>query len=143
VLARHLAEKHFHKSLPRPRLHPDKLVPFLLAEASLGPELWHQRSYLARVVSLDSKLGINDEGFLPLAHFVDSGDEPDALAITLESNGRDDPYPAVYIRRNGAVTEPQLMPPHPLLDFEGAEYHQQLSAALSGLLSPSLTKTSP
>ena len=143
VLARHLAEKHFHKSLPRPRLHPDKLVPFLLAEASLGPELWHQRSYLARVVSLDSKLGINDEGFLPLAHFVDSGDEPDSLAITLESNGRDDPYPAVYIRRNGAVTEPQLMPPHPLLDFEGAEYHQQLSAALSGLLSPSLTKTSP
>jgi thioredoxin reductase len=143
VLARHLAEKHFHKSLPRPRLHPDKLVPFLLAEASLGPELWHQRSYLARVVSLDSKQGINDEGFLPLAHFVDSGDEPDALAITLESNGRDDPYPAVYIRRNGAVTEPQLMPPHPLLDFEGAEYHKQLSAALSGLLSPSLTKTSP
>ena len=140
VLARHLAEKHFNKSLPRPRLHPDKLVPFLLAEASLGPELWHQRSYLARVVSLDSKQGINDEGFLPLAHFVDSNG-PDALAITLESNGRDDPYPAVYIRRNGVVTEPQLMPPHPLLDFEGPAYQEQLSAALSGLLSPSLTKT--
>jgi hypothetical protein len=140
VLARHLAEKHFHKSVPRPRLHPDKLVPFLLAEASLGPELWHQRSYLARVVSLDSKQGINDEGFLPLAYFVDSHG-PDALAITLESNGRDDPYPAVYIRRNGVVTEPHLMPPHPLLDFEGPEYQEQLSAALSGLLSPSLTKT--
>jgi thioredoxin reductase len=141
VLARHLAETHFHKSLPRPRLHPDQLVSFLLAEASAGPELWHQRSYLARVVSLDPKQGINDEGFLPLAHFVDSHG-PDALAITLESNGRDDPYPAVYIRRNGAVTEPQLMPPHPLLDFEGPEYQNQLSAQLGVLLAPSLTKSS-
>jgi thioredoxin reductase len=141
VLARHLAETHFHKSLPRPRMHADQLVPFLLAEASRGPELWHQRSYLARVVNMDPKHGINDDGFLPLAHFVDSHG-PDAVAITLESNGRDDPYPAVYIRRHGAVTEPQLMPPHPLLDYEGPDYHKQLSAALSPLVSPSLTKAS-
>ena len=141
VLAKHLAEMHFRKSPPRPRMHADELVDFLLAEASRGPELWHQRSYLARVVNMDPKHGITDEGFLPLAHFVDSKG-PDAVAITLESNGRDDPYPAVYIRRHDAVTEPQLMPPHPLLDFEGADYHKQLSAALGGLLSPSLTKSS-
>jgi len=142
VLAQHLAHVRFHKSLPRPQMRANELVPFLLAEASRGPELWHQRSYLARVVSLDPKQGIIDEGFLPLALFVDS-DGPDAVAITLESNGRDDPYPAVYIRRHRTVTEPQLLPPQPLLDFEGAGYQSQLSAALSEVLSPSLTGTSP
>ncbi|HEY3195544.1 MAG TPA: NAD(P)-binding domain-containing protein [Candidatus Dormibacteraeota bacterium] len=141
VLARHIAEKHFGVERLRQPIEPDELVPFLLAEASRGPELWHQRSYLARVVSMDPQQGIHDDGFLPLAHFVDSKG-PDAVAITLESNGRDDPYPAVYIRRQGAVTEPQLLPPHPLLDFEGAEYHRQLSAELSGVISPSLTKSS-
>jgi thioredoxin reductase len=141
VLARHLAETHFGLPPPRRRMKADELVPFLLAEASRGPELWHQRSYLARVVSLDPKQGINDEGFQPLAHFVDSHG-PDAVAITLESNGRDDPYPALYFRRHGAVTEPRLMPPHPLLDFEGPDYHQQLVAELSDLLTPSLTKSS-
>jgi hypothetical protein len=142
VLARHLAEEHFDKNLPRPRMHADKLVPFLLAEASRGPELWHQRSYLARVVNMDPKHGITDEGFLPLAHFVDSGG-PDAVAITLESNGREDPYPAIYMRRQGVVTEPQLLsPPHPLLNYEGIEYRNQLSNALGGLVSPSLTGTS-
>jgi hypothetical protein len=122
-------------------MQSDKLVPFLLAEASRGPELWHQRSYLAHVVNLDPRHGITDEGFIPLAHFVDSKG-PDAVAITLESNGRDDPYPAVYVRRRGEVTEPQLLPPHPLLDYEGADYQQQLSTALGGLVSPSLTKSS-
>jgi thioredoxin reductase len=141
VLARHLAETHFGLPPPRRRMKADELVPFLLAEASRGPELWHQRSYLARVVSLDPKQGINDEGFQPLAHFVDSHG-PDAVGITLESNGRDDPYPALYLRRHGAVTEPRLMPPHPLLDFEGPDYHQQLVAELSDLLTPSLTKSS-
>jgi hypothetical protein len=94
------------------------------------------------VVTLDPKHGIGDEGFLPLAHFVDS-EGPDAIAITLESNGRDDPYPAVYIRRNRSVTEPRLLPPQPLLDFEGPGYLAELSAALSEVLSPSLTRTSP
>jgi len=40
------------------------------------------------------------------------------------------------------VTEPQLMPPHPLLDFEGPEYQNQLSDQLGALLAPSLTKSS-
>jgi thioredoxin reductase len=139
VLARHLAETHFHKRLPHPKLEAGELVAFLLAEASRGPELWHQRSYLARVVNVDPKHGIHDQGFLPLAHFVDSSG-PDAVAITLESNGRDDPYPAIYIRHHDAVTEPQLLPPHPLLDFEGADYQQQTSSTLRALLSPSLSK---
>ncbi|HVS50141.1 MAG TPA: NAD(P)-binding domain-containing protein [Candidatus Dormibacteraeota bacterium] len=142
VLAMHIAKQHFGVQPPRRQMSAGELVPFLLAEVSRGPELWHQRSYLARMVSVDADHGINDEGFVPLAHFVDARDgPPDAVAITLESNGKDDPYPAIYIRRHGAVTEPQLMPPHPLLDFESAECYRQLTLGLSEILNPSLTQT--
>jgi hypothetical protein len=89
------------------------------------------------VVSVDPGQGVNDDGFQPLAHFVDAPGH-DAAAITLESNGRDDPYPAVYIRRDGSVSEPDLLPPHPLLDFEGPEYHRQLNEILAARLHPSL-----
>jgi len=139
VLARHLAEKHFGVSPARPRLEPTELVPLLLAEASRGPELWHQRSYLARVVSADPGTGITDDGIVPLAHFTDAGG-PDAVAIALESNGHDDPYPAVYVRRGGRVAE-HLLPPHPLLDFEGSSYRQQLESAMGDLFSQSLTRS--
>ena len=137
VLAWHLAETRFGIPAPRRPIEPDQLASVLLADASRGPELWHQRSYLARVVSLDPDRGVNDDGFQPLAHFVDAPG-PDAVAITLESNGRDDPYPAVYIRREGAVSEPSLLPPHPLLDFEGPEYHRLLNAHLADRLHLSL-----
>ena len=68
VLAGHIAEKHFGVQAPRRPLKAQELVPFLLDEVTHGPELWHQRSYLARVVSVDADHGINDEGFAPLAH---------------------------------------------------------------------------
>ena len=142
VLARHLAEKHFGIEVPRPALDPAEIVPLLLSEASRGPELWHQRSYLARVVSVDPEVGIRDEGIVPLAHFNDNGG-PDAVAITLESNGRDDPYPAVYVRRGGKVIKDHLLAPHPLLDFEGAAYRDELASVLGDLISPSLSKTAP
>jgi thioredoxin reductase len=141
VLARHLAAKYAGVMVPRPRIEASEVVALLLAEASLGPELWHQRSYLARVLSFDPAVGISDEGIQPLAHFTDSRG-PDAVAIALESNGRDDPYPAVYLRRSGTMKE-FLLPPHPLLDFEGASYKSELSAALNDLVSPSLTKAAP
>jgi thioredoxin reductase len=140
VLAGHIAKEHFGVQAPRRPKQAEELVPFLLAEVSHGPELWHQRSYLARVVSVDADHGINDEGFVPLAHFVDEAGQPDAVAITLESNGQDNPYPAVYIRRHGKVTEPGLMEPQPLLEYQGEEYRRQLTEMLSDLLSPSLTR---
>ena len=55
-----------------------------------APELWHQRAYLARVISLDPADGPRDEGIVPLAAFVDGlGDDgtADALALTLEADG--------------------------------------------------------
>jgi len=133
VLARHLAEERFGRKLERRSLKTDEVVPYLLSEASRGPELWHQRSYLARVVGIDPDGGVTDDGIQPLAYFVDGDGRNDAVAIALEANGKDDPYPAVYVRSRGKIVE-HLMGPHPLLDFEGAEYQSELSSALSGVL---------
>lgn len=139
VLARHLAEEHFHMKLPRRKVAADQVLPLLLAEASHGPELWHQRSYLARALTIDADHGIVDEGIVPLQHFVDDGKGPDGVAIALESNGRDDPYPVLYVRRGGVVKE-SPMTPNPLLDFERDEHRQAASEALDPLMSPSLSQ---
>jgi thioredoxin reductase len=135
VLARHIAETRFDIHPRRPPISASDLVPYLLGELSHGPEIWHQRSYLARVLSLDQASGISDEGILPLAHFLDTGGG-DALAVTLESDGKGDPYPAIYRRRAGSVSE-YLMPRHPLLDFSGAEYQREMNAILAPLLQSS------
>ena len=131
VLARHIAETRFGVAVDRPALKAEEVVTFLLAEVSRGPELWHQRSYLARIVTFDPDRGIVDEGIQPLAHFLDSPG-PDAVAVALEANGKDDPYPAVYVRASGATSE-NLLPPHPLLDYEGPEYQRQLGSVLAKL----------
>lgn len=132
VLARHLAEKHFAIPVPRPALREEEVVPYLLAEVARAPELWNQRSYLARVVSADPHEGIRDEGIVPLAHFVDAGG-PDAVAVVLETDQTGDHHPAVYIRRGGKVTE-HVLPSNPLHDFETAEHKAQLTSLLDGLI---------
>jgi thioredoxin reductase len=135
VLARHLAETRFGVRTSRPQVEPAEVVPYLLGDLSRGPELWHQRSYLARVINLDRNHGITDEGILPLAHFVDSGGG-DAVAVALESNGQGDPYPAVYLRKDGALSE-HLLAPDPLLQFEGPDHTRQLRDILEPVLSAS------
>ena len=137
VLARHLAETHFGIKPPARQMAADEVIPFLLAEAGYGPELWHQRSYLAHVVSIDADRGIVDEGISPLATFVDTAGS-DGAAIALESNGREDLYPIVYVRRDNVVKE-HLLPPNPLLDFGRDEHRAAIAAALEPVLSPSLS----
>ncbi len=138
-LARHIAEKRFGAVPMRTPMGADEVIPFLLAEASRGPELWNQRSYLAQVVSFrDGE--IFREGIQPLAHFVDDEHGPDAVAITLESNGHDDPYPTAYVRRRGQTLRERSLAPDPLLDFEGPSYQRELGAALEPLLDPNLTR---
>jgi thioredoxin reductase len=134
VLARRLAETRFGMTLKRPRLEPAAVVPQLLNELSRGPELWHQRSYLARVINFDRDRGITDEGIQPLQPFVDSTGT-DAIAVCLESNGQGNPYPVIYLRRDGAVVEHPPLPSDPLLDFSGPEYVKQLDAILKPVLS--------
>ena len=87
---------------------------------------------------IDTDQGIVDDGIAPLAHFVDSAG-PNAVAVALESNGRDDPYPAVNVRRDGEVTE-HLLEPHLLLNCEGDEYQEAMIATLDRVLSPSLSQ---
>jgi thioredoxin reductase len=127
LLAGHLAEKHFGVVPHRTPLAEDKVLPFLIDEIRRAPELWHQRAYLARVVSVDPARGIADEGFVPLAHFLDSGG-PDAIAATIEADANGGVYPVFYLRRSG-VTEERILPGHPLLDF-GTDEHRRAVASL-------------
>jgi len=133
VLAQHLAETTFGVAPSRERLNTAALIPYLLDQVSNGPELWHQRAYLARVINLDRDTGITNEGIVPLQHFLDWGGG-DAVAATLESNGQGSPYPVVYIRKNGSVTEHALAP-DPLLDFTGRDYRDELRNVLEPVLS--------
>jgi len=131
ILARHIARVHFGIDPARPLVARDAVVPYLLSEASHAPELWHQKSYLTRVILADPARGIVDDGIVPLQHFVDSGG-PDGAAIAVEADPKGLLYPAVYLRRANKITE-QLLPPDPLLDFETAAHRSELTTALGGL----------
>ena len=131
VLARHLARTRFAMDLPRPEIAPEAVVPFLLEQLTLAPELWNQRSYLAQVASV-SDGGWRDEGIWPLADFVDAAG-PDAVAVTLEPNPDASIYPAVYRRTRGAVEE-HLLDPDALNEYRGSPHREQMSAVLAPLM---------
>jgi hypothetical protein len=115
------------------------VIPLFLHEARYGPELWHQRSYLSHVVSIDPDRGLRDEGIAPLADFLDGGTGYDGAAITLESNGHDDLYPRLYVRRHGKIDE-HVLPVDPFLNFETERHQSEIGAALSPVLSESLSR---
>src|SRR4051794_27655449 len=120
VLAGHIARTRFGRPAQRPAIVADDLVSTILTEIASAPELWHQRAYLARVISLDPADGPRDEGIVPLAAFVDGiGDDGagDALAMTLEADGTGAIYPVLYLRRDGRVEE-RPIEPDPLLRFD-------------------------
>lgn len=135
VLARHLAATHFGKRTAQSRITGDQLIPYLLHQLSEGPELWHQRSYLAQIVTLDPDDGITDDGIWPLTHFLDAGG-PDAVAVALEANGEGNPYPAIYLRSHGIISE-HLLEPHPLIDYRGETYAKQLRSILEPVMKTS------
>ncbi len=114
-LAAQIARTHFGIEPGRPEIEPADLCDFIADELTSGPEIWNQRAYLARVISFDATFGVRDEGILPLAWFVDASG-PNALAVTLETDGSGDVYPVLYTRLGGVVTERRL-DPHPLLDY--------------------------
>jgi len=128
VLARHLASTRFGVELPRPRVAPDELFAFVVDELVHGPEIWHQRAYLARVVSLSPEEGLRDEGIVPLTTFLDAGGG-DALAVTIEADGTGAIYPVIYLRVAGQTSEHALTP-SPVLDFASPEDRAQLADIL-------------
>jgi thioredoxin reductase len=135
VLVGHLAEQAFGASLERPAIAPADLRDHLLAEATLAPELWHQKAYLASVVSLDGADGLRNEGIQPLTHFLDT-DGGDAVAMTVEADGSGAIYPVLYVRRDGQ-TEEHALERDPLNDYQRATYREALGQILERL-SPSM-----
>lgn len=128
ILAEHIAEKHLGMIRQRRTIAPGGLVDHLLAEATSAPELWNQKSYLARVVEL-TDAGAEDTGFTPLAHFVDA-DGPDAVAITVESDAEGDIRPAVYVRASGMVRE-HIMASSYMHDFSSVDHRAMLRDILA------------
>jgi thioredoxin reductase len=121
VMARHLAETHLRMEMPRGRIEPGERMNYLLREATHAPELWAQKSYLARVVS-----AAGESDILPLADWLDHP-WPRSTAIAVEMNAEGDIYPAVYVERDGEVTE-HLLAPDPLNNFEREEYVRELES---------------
>jgi hypothetical protein len=131
IVARHIAER-LGVEQERPQLQSDQVVPLLLDELARGPEVWIQKGYLARVVSVDGSAGLRDEGVLPLEHFVDEG-PPDGVAVAVEMDGRGEIYPAVYVRRDGELEEREL-DPHPVRAFDEEPYRRELELLVAPLL---------
>lgn len=123
IMARHLAENHLGVRAPRDLVKRKELVSFLLQELTSAPELWAQKSYLARVV-----WGNGETEILPLADWLDRP-RPDCVAVAVEENAAGEIYSAVYTASAGAVRE-HLLDPHPLHDFRGAEYQRRLTEVL-------------
>ena len=127
VLAEHLAERLEVRPRARPPLAAERVSAFLAGELARAPELWTQKSYLARVVSLGPD-GPRDEGILPLEHFVDAED-PDAAAVCIQMDTEGTIFPGVYVRRRGRVREVAL-DPHPVNAFDGPSYRAELERLL-------------
>ena len=129
VMVNHLARTKFGVEGVRPKIAATGLVDYLLEEATMAPELWNQKSYLARAVSLDRGSGIRDEGIVPLADFVDT-EGPAAAAIAVETDDTGNIHPAVYVRAAGKPAVETLLQSHPLHDFRSAENRAQLTSVL-------------
>jgi thioredoxin reductase len=129
VLARHIAERLGREAPPARPLEAEEVPLFLAGELRRCTELWGQKAYLARVVSLDGGGRAFDRGVQPLWHFVDDPG-PDAVAVTIETDRDGVTFPVVYVRRGGRLREENL-DPHPLNDFAGEPYRRAL-AALAG-----------
>jgi thioredoxin reductase len=127
VLVNHLAEQSFGIVHERPPIRAGDLRDHLLAEATRAPELWHQKAYLASVVSVNPAVGILNEGIMPLTHFLDA-DRADSIAMTVEADGTSI-YPVVYVRQGGRQEE-HVLEPDPLNDFEGTTYRRELGSIL-------------
>jgi thioredoxin reductase len=126
LLAERVAEVHFERPRRRQSVAPDDVAPLLTAALARSPELWSQKSYLARVVTLAGDAGPVDEGIRPLAAFLDE-EGGDAIAAAVEMNGEGEIYPALYLRLGGSIHE-DTCPPHPLHVFDGPAYARHIDS---------------
>jgi thioredoxin reductase len=132
ILVDRIAETRFGLARERPTIEPAALVEFILGELASGPELWHQRAYLARVVSVDPVSGIRDEGIRPLTAVLDEPG-PNALVATIEADGTGAIYPVLYLRVDGSIEE-HALEPHPFLDFTTPDHRRKVEELTSRLI---------
>jgi hypothetical protein len=130
----HVARTHFGIEPARAPVEPSRLADILLDEATRAPELWNQKSYLARSFSLDPGQGILDEGIVPLADFVDT-EGPAAIAVAVETDDTGDIHPAIYVREEGRPAIETLLASQPMHDFRQADNRAQLVSLLKGVTS--------
>jgi thioredoxin reductase len=123
VLARHIAKVHLGLEVGNQRVSQQELAPYLLRELTRAPELWAQKSYLARAVRVDGETEV-----LPLAHWLDNPGLR-SVAVAVEMNAQGEIFPAVYVCRDGVVSE-HVLEPHHLNDFEDEPYRRALEALL-------------
>jgi thioredoxin reductase len=127
LMVQHVAESRFGYQPERPAVRQEDALDFLLTEASTAPELWNQKSYLARAISREGDGGLRDEGIVSLAEFVDTSG-PDAVAIAVETDDSGDIHPAVYVRRRGRVDGDARLDSSPLHEYRTGEHRRQLLA---------------
>lgn len=117
VLAGHIARTRLGLTGPdRPLIALDAVATFLASDLAEAPELFHQRGYLARVLTANGSGGLRDDGIQPLAYVLDS-DGPDAIITSLEADGSGAIFPVVYSRLGGRVVE-RAIDPDPLLRYD-------------------------
>lgn len=129
LLARRLARLLGVTSPEEPVIARSAAVDLVARELTTSPELFHQRGYLARTLSVDPSGGLRDEGTRPLTDVLDGGG-PAAVAVTLEADGSGSIRPALFTRVGGAIGE------H-LLDqadrYDGPEARAAIDAVLDRL----------
>jgi len=128
VLARYLAETRFGIEVERPAVAPDEVADRLLTELAEGPDVFHQRGYLARLLTVDPAGGFRDEGILPLAHILDAGGA-DGVAATLEADGSGAIYPILFTRKGGSTAEHRI-DPDPLARLDASDARRAITDAV-------------
>jgi thioredoxin reductase len=129
VLAGYLARTRFGIQPERPVIAPEAVSTYLTHELAEGPEVFHQRGYLARVLVADGSGGLADDGIQPLAHVLDASG-PDAIIATLEADGSGAIYPILYTRIGGKVAE-RPIPADPLLRYDTSDTRHVISELAS------------
>ncbi len=135
LVAARVASTRFGIAPPRPTVAPGDLVDLVVRELGEAPELWHQRGYLARIITMDPTVGLVDDGVQPLSHVLDAGG-PDSLALTLEADGTGAIYPVMYTRVNGVVSE-RALEPDPLLRYDGPDARRAIADVI-GTVAPGI-----
>ena len=133
VLAAYLARTRFGIEPERPLVAPDAVASYLARELAEGPEVFHQRGYLARVLAADGSGGLRDEGIQPLAWVLDAPG-PNAIVATLEADGTGAIYPVVYTRIGGKVVE-RVIDPDPLLHYDTSDTRHAIADLASRIAS--------